>query len=52
MIFATVKIRDECDKILNLVILETHYENSMKLEEFEKLQTTTTDQSATYLKER
>lgn len=51
-IFAIVKVRDECNKILKLTLLETHYTKSLSLEQFEQLQTTTIDQSATHLKER
>lgn len=52
VIFATVKVTTECLKILKLAILQTHYTKSLKLEEFEQMQTTASDQGAAHLKER
>lgn len=52
VILATVKVRDECSKILNLTILQTQYSKSLRIEEFEQMQASTIDAGATYLKER
>ncbi|XP_073388043.1 uncharacterized protein [Physcomitrium patens] len=51
VILATVKVRDECSKILNLTILQTQYSKSLRIEEFEQMQASTIDAGATYLKE-
>lgn len=52
VVFTTVKVIAECHKIFKLAILQTHYTKSLRLEEFEQMQTTASDQGATHLKER
>jgi dynein heavy chain len=52
VIRATCRVRAECDKILKLAILQTHYTKSLKLEEFDQMQTQFSDQGASHLRER
>ena len=52
VIRATCRVRAECDKILKLAILQTHHTKSLKLEEFDQMQTQFSDQGASHLRER
>ncbi|KAH8941010.1 hypothetical protein BDL97_14G015200 [Sphagnum fallax] len=51
VIIATCKLRAECDKILKLTLLQTHYTKSLRMDEFEQLQTQASEQAAGHLKE-
>lgn len=52
VVWATSKVKHECNKILKMAILQTHYTRSLRLEEFEQMQTTASDQGSQHLKER
>ncbi len=52
VIIASCKLRAECDKILKLTLLQTHYTKSLRMDEFEQLQTQASEQAAGHLKER
>ncbi len=44
VIGALVKVRVECAKVLRMSCFSTHYTKSVRLDEFEQLQTQNTDQ--------
>ncbi|KAL2653917.1 hypothetical protein R1flu_022045 [Riccia fluitans] len=51
VIVATVKLRSECNKIPKMTLLSSHYIKSMRLDEFESMETQTAEQALLHLKE-
>ncbi|BBN11637.1 hypothetical protein Mp_5g13570 [Marchantia polymorpha subsp. ruderalis] len=51
VIIATAKLRFECNKIPKMTLLSTHYIKSMRLDEFESMETQTAEQALLHLKE-
>eukprot|EP01018_Ginkgo_biloba_P007250 Gb_31260 [translate_table: standard] len=52
VISSTARLKAECNKVLKLTLLNTHYSKSFRLEDFEQLQSQTIEQASMQLKDR
>nr|AML30859.1 axonemal inner arm dynein heavy chain 3 [Marsilea vestita] len=51
VILATVRLRAECNKVLKLNLLNTHYNKSLRLEDFEQMQAQSIEQTSMHLRD-
>ena len=52
VISSTVRLRSECNKVLKLNLLSTHYNKSLRLEDFEQMQAQSIEQTSIQLRDR